>query len=177
MLRRLNWGCGPITPPGWVNSDLNSWPGVDVVADINERAAIPDDEFDYIVGIHVLPELPYRELDGAGRTAAACSSPAACFGCRCPTSIEPSKPTAAATSTIFSFPTTWCSAWRASSWCSSPGTASRAACTPGNSRRTLARNGFQAITRDAFRRSSSGLVGITDLDDRPLESLFVEARK
>ena len=55
------WAVGR-SPYGWVNSDLEPWPGVDVVAD---GLPLGDDTFDYIVSIHTLPELPYPDLDRA----------------------------------------------------------------------------------------------------------------
>ena len=63
MISRLHWGCGPITPYGWVNSDIQPGDGVDIVADIRKGLPVADDTFDYIVGIHVLPEIPYGDLD------------------------------------------------------------------------------------------------------------------
>ena len=65
MHRRLNWGCGPITPFGWVNSDIAAFPGVDVVAELRQGIPLPDDTFDLIVSIHALPELAYSEQDAA----------------------------------------------------------------------------------------------------------------
>src|SRR5262249_33731677 len=65
MLRRLNWGCGPITPFGWVNSDIQAWPGVEVVGDILAGLPLADGSFDYVVSIHALPEIPYRDQDRA----------------------------------------------------------------------------------------------------------------
>src|SRR5688572_12344761 len=65
MFKRLNWGCGPICPYGWVNSDAQAFPGVDVVADVRQGLPLPSDWFDYVVSIHALPELPYRDQDRA----------------------------------------------------------------------------------------------------------------
>ena len=65
MIHRLNWGCGPITPYGWVKSDIRPAMGVDVVADIRAGLPITNDTFDYVVSIHALPEIPYGDL---GRT-------------------------------------------------------------------------------------------------------------
>src|SRR5262245_21863639 len=64
-MRRLHWGCGPITPYGWVNSDIQTGPGVEVVADSLHGLPLPDNAFDYIVSIHTLPEIPFAELDRA----------------------------------------------------------------------------------------------------------------
>lgn len=65
MHQRLHWGCGGITPFGWTNSDIAQAPGVDVVADIREGLPLPSESFDYIVSIHALPEIPYCDMDKA----------------------------------------------------------------------------------------------------------------
>ena len=68
-LRRLHWGCGDITPPDWINSDLTALPGVDIACDILEGLPLEDDSIDYAFSNHALPEIelwdqevPLREL-------------------------------------------------------------------------------------------------------------------
>ena len=64
--RRLNWGCGTANvPEGWVNSDIKPGEGIDVVADILEGLPLDDESFDYLVSVHALPEVPYRDLPAA----------------------------------------------------------------------------------------------------------------
>jgi hypothetical protein len=41
----------------------------------------------------------------------------------------------------------------------------------------LARSGFRSIQQCPFRQTASPYPGIVELDDRELESLFMEARK
>jgi SAM-dependent methyltransferase len=65
QFRRLNWGCGNWKMPGWINSDIKDEPGVDLVCDIRDGLPLPDDDIDYAVSIHALPEIPYRDLVGA----------------------------------------------------------------------------------------------------------------
>src|ERR687888_404213 len=60
--RRLHWGCGAVTPPGWVNSDARRGPGVDLVCDIRDGLPVPDASFDYAVSIHALQDLPYFDV-------------------------------------------------------------------------------------------------------------------
>lgn len=60
--RRLNWGCGSHTAPGWINSDVRPKPGVDLVADIRRGLPLADDCLDYAVSVHALPEIPYPQL-------------------------------------------------------------------------------------------------------------------
>ena len=64
-VRRLNWGCGNWKMAGWINSDIKDEPGVDIVCDIREGIPLPDDDLDYAVSIHALPEIPYENLVGA----------------------------------------------------------------------------------------------------------------
>lgn len=61
-LRRLNWGCGEHTRPGWINSDVKEGPGVDLVGDIRRGLPLASESVDYAVSVHALPELSYGEL-------------------------------------------------------------------------------------------------------------------
>lgn len=59
--RRLNWGCGDHTRPGWINSDVKAASGVDLVADIRRGLPLRSESIDYVVSVHALPELCYDE--------------------------------------------------------------------------------------------------------------------
>ena len=61
-LQRLNFGCGAFPTPGWTNADILPGPGVDLVGDVRAGLPVPDDRFDYATSIHVLPEIPYPDL-------------------------------------------------------------------------------------------------------------------
>jgi predicted SAM-dependent methyltransferase len=61
-VRRLNWGCGEHTAPGWINSDVKDTPGVDLVADVRQGLPLADLSIDYAVSVHALPEFSYPEL-------------------------------------------------------------------------------------------------------------------
>jgi predicted SAM-dependent methyltransferase len=61
-VRRLNWGCGEFPEPGWLNSDIKSTPGIDIVADVRTGLPLETDSIDYVVSVHALPELPYPDL-------------------------------------------------------------------------------------------------------------------
>jgi SAM-dependent methyltransferase len=58
QVRRLNWGCGGVGEPGWINSDLKDGPGIDLSGDILDGLPLDDESIDYAVAIHALPELP-----------------------------------------------------------------------------------------------------------------------
>jgi SAM-dependent methyltransferase len=53
----LHWGCGDVTPAGWINSDLKSGPGIDISGNILDGLPLPDDHVDYIVSQHALTDL------------------------------------------------------------------------------------------------------------------------
>lgn len=59
--RRLNWGCGSHVAPGWINSDIKDGAGVDLVADIRQGLPLATGSMDYLVSIHALPEFSYPE--------------------------------------------------------------------------------------------------------------------
>lgn len=61
-IKRLNWGCGNWTPEGWINSDIKDDPGVNLVADISKGLPLDTDSIDYAVSIHSLPEIAYPDL-------------------------------------------------------------------------------------------------------------------
>jgi hypothetical protein len=61
-IRRLNWGCGECTEPGWINSDVRSEPWVDLVCDIRGGLPLESNSIDYAVSIHALPAIPLPEL-------------------------------------------------------------------------------------------------------------------
>jgi predicted SAM-dependent methyltransferase len=177
-MQRLNWGCGPLTPFGWVNSDIEAGPGIDVVADIRKGLPFPDNHFDYIVSIHVLPELAYRELDPALQELRRVLKPNGVLRLSLPDMdlainayrskdvdyflIGDDEVKSLAGKMIVQL------LWYGRS---------RSMYTWEFTKELLERTGYREVTRSAHEKSTSGLQGITELDNRALESLFVEARK
>jgi predicted SAM-dependent methyltransferase len=177
-MQRLNWGCGPLAPFGWVNSDIEAGPGIDVVADIRKGLPFPDNHFDYIVSIHVLPELAYRELDPALQELRRVLKPNGVLRLSLPDLdlainayrskdvdyflIGDDEVKSLAGKMIVQL------LWYGRS---------RSMYTWEFTKELLERTGYREVTRSAHEKSTSGLQGITELDNRALESLFVEARK
>jgi len=177
-MQRLNWGCGPLTPFGWINSDIEAGPGIDIVADIRNGLPFPDNYFDYIVSIHVLPELSYREIDPALHELRRVLKPNGVLRLSLPDMdlainayrskdldyflIGDDEVKSLAGKMIVQL------LWYGRS---------RSMYTWEFTKELLERAGYREVTRDAHEKSSSGLQGITELDNRALESLFVEARK
>ena len=61
-LRRLNWGCGGHTLPGWINSDQKEGDGIDLTCDISQGLPLETDSIDYAVSVHALPEVPLDRI-------------------------------------------------------------------------------------------------------------------
>lgn len=178
MIRRLNWGCGPITAFGWVNSDREPLPGVDVVGDIRQGLPLPSNWFDYVVSIHALPELPYEDQDQALRELLRVLKPGGVLRLGLPDMERALR--AYQTRDVDYFligdevvqslagkmivQLTWFGR-------------SRCLFTHDFIRELLQRNGFQDVQRCECQQTFSPYRGITELDDRQLESLFVEASK
>lgn len=179
MLRRLHWGCGPITPYGWVNSDIQPGPGVDLVADILQGLPVPDDWFDYIVSIHALPEIPYPHQDRALQELRRVLRPGGVLRLSLPDmdkAIDAYK--SGDIDYFFLIPDDVVRSisgkmivqltWYGRSRCMFTGEFAI---------ELLSRNGFRDIQLCRFRETKSEHPGIVELDDRELESLFIEARK
>jgi SAM-dependent methyltransferase len=61
-VRRLNWGSGAQPAPGWINSDVNDDPGVDLPCDIRDGLPLESVSVDYAVSVHALQELPLDDV-------------------------------------------------------------------------------------------------------------------
>ena len=178
MIRRLHWGCGPITPYGWVNSDIQPGPGVDVVADIRAGLPLPDDTFDYIASLHTLPELSYAELDRALLELRRVLRPGGALRLSLPDFDKAIQAYTRKDIDYFLIPDEVVKTLSGKMivqllWYGR----SRCLFTQEFTVELLRRCGFQSIQLCNFRQTASDYPGIVELDDRELESFFVEARK
>jgi SAM-dependent methyltransferase len=178
-MRRLHWGCGPITPYGWVNSDIEAIPGVDVVADIRNGLPLADDSFDYIVSIHTLPEIPYRDLDRSLQELRRVLAPGGVLRLSLPDLDKAIKAyTSRDIDCFFLIPDDVVTSISGKMivqllWYGR----SRSMFTVEFMTELLVRNGFRSIQPCSFQQTCSPYPGIVELDDRELESFFIEARK
>lgn len=177
-MSRLNWGCGPLASYGWINSDIASWPGVQVVADIRHGLPLPENHFDYIVSIHALPELAFFELDAALRELRRVLRPGGVLRLGLPDMDRAIKAYLDNDHDYFLIGDDVISSIAGKmivqlTW---HGT-SRSMFTYDFTRELLERNGFRDVVRCQYQQSASRCEGILELDNRPLESLFVEATK
>jgi SAM-dependent methyltransferase len=178
VVRRLHWGCGPITPFGWVNSDIEALPGVDVVADICAGLPLATDSFDYIVSIHTLPEIPYGNLDRALGELYRVLRPGGALRLSLPDLDKAIDAYRANDIDYFLISDDVVRSLAGKmivqlTWYGR----SRSMFTVEFAAELLARTGFRAIERCGFRQTASPFPGIVELDDRQLESFFIEATK
>jgi len=178
-MHRLNWGCGPITPYGWINSDVYPWPGVDLVGDIRGGLPLSEGTIDYIVSIHALCDLPYIDLDRALAELHRVLKPGGVLRLGLP---DMDKAIAAYKAKepdyFFLVPDSHVKSLSGKmiaqlTWFGQ----TRCMFTLEFTSELLARNGFHTIRESSFRETASQHPGITELDNRPHESFFIEAVK
>lgn len=178
MIRRLHFGCGVITPYGWVNSDIQKHPGVDVVADIRAGLPFGDNEFDCIVGMHVLPEIPYPALDSVLRELRRILRPTGVLRLGLPDMDKAIKAYLSNDVDYFLVPDDHVTTAAGKmivqlTWYGM----CRCMFTESFATELLQRNGFSRIDSCAFRQTKSPHAGIVELDNRELESIYLEAYK
>jgi predicted SAM-dependent methyltransferase len=176
--RRLNWGCGNSPAPGWINSDKRARPGVELVADIMEGLPIDADSMDYIVSIHALEEVPIPALQLALVELRRILKTNGVLRLVLPDFDRGLQAYLAKESSYFLIPDSEYAKigskfivqmlWYGYS---------RSLFTYDFLEELLYKAGFQSVQRCEYRTTSSGFPSIVELDNRPDESLFVEAIK
>ncbi len=175
---RLNWGCGSHVAAGWINSDIKGEPGVDLVADVRAGLPLASESCDYAVSVHALPELSYPELQGALEELRRVLKPGGVLRLALPDlrrgidaylrgdldyfQVDPEEVSSAGGRFIVHM------LWYGYS---------RSLFTVDFAEELLRRAGFVEVRECAFGTTASGFEQITELDNRPEESLFVEARR
>jgi predicted SAM-dependent methyltransferase len=61
-IKRLNWGCGRRGVPGWINADRGNGRELDIRCDIRDGLPLDSESIDYIGSVHALQEIPYSDL-------------------------------------------------------------------------------------------------------------------
>lgn len=177
-LRRLNLGCGAQAAPGWINADLLAGPGVDIVGDLRAGLPIADASLDCIVAMHMLQDLPWPDLAPALAELHRMLKPGGVLRLGLPDLDRAIAAWQRGDGAYFHVPDhdarsvgaklvtqiVWYGSTR----------------TPFNfefAREWLERAGFVEVRRAAFGRTGTSIAGITDLDNRERESVFVEATR
>jgi SAM-dependent methyltransferase len=175
---RLNWGCGLHPAAGWVNSDIVNAPGVDIVCDLRRGLPIPDDTFEYIVSIHALQDLPYLDIPAGLRELRRVLRADGVLRLGLPDLDRGIRAYVAGDTGYFCVPDHDASTLSGKLitqiiWYGS----TRTPFTVDFAVECLRRAGFRAVTCCAYRRTASRYPEIVALDNRELESFFVEATK
>lgn len=177
-MQRLNWGCGPTARYGWINADIDPWPGVQIVGDVLKGLPLAENSIDYIVSIHVLPEIAYNNLDATLRELHRVLKPGGVLRLSLPDMDRAIRAYQSGDRDYFLIGDEVVKDLSAKlvvqlTWFGR----SRCLFTDSMTRELLERNGFGNISSCEYQQSASGLAGITELDDRPLESFFIEGTK
>lgn len=174
--RRMNWGCGSWTEPGWINCDQKEGPGVDISCDIREGLPLEDGALDYVVSIHALPEVPLPDLVPVLRELRRVLRPGGTLRLALPDLDRGIAAYQRGDRDYFLIRDEDARSMGAKLitqmlWYGY----SRTLFTHDFIAEQLERAGFAGITRCAYRRTASAHPGIVELDNREDESLFVEA--
>ncbi len=177
-MKKLHWGCGQFTTTGWTNVDIKKFPGIDYACDIREGLPMKDNTFDYIVTQHAINDMPvydifkslkelYRVLKPGGHLRLSVADFDIAIKAYQEKDLEffNTIPDNMAKSLGGKF-----IAW--SSWYMD-----RIPLTYDYIYELLENEGFKNITRCNFNETKSHFEDITSLDNRPKQSVYVEAVK
>lgn len=178
QVKRFNWGCGNTHPRGWINSDIKVAPGIQVSCDIRQGLPIPNDNFDYAVSVHALPELAYDELVPALKELRRVLKPGGTLRLVLPDILKTFDAFRAGDRDYFGVPDE--EVERLASklalqlvWYGY----TRSLFTADFTEELLLKSGFTSVAHCAFKQTRSRWPEIVELDNRERESLFVEATK
>jgi SAM-dependent methyltransferase len=178
-IRRLNWGCGPTPPPGWINADRIVGPGIAIVRDVRHGLPLRDDDLDYVVSIHGLQDVPYLDVVPALGELRRVLKPGGILRLALPDLDRSIRAYLAGDARYFHVPDGEVRSLGGklvvqAIWYGS----TRTPFTLDFIEELLTKAGFVAVHRCGFRETRSGFApGIVALDNRERESLFVEAVK
>jgi predicted SAM-dependent methyltransferase len=176
--RRLQFGCGAFPTPGWINTNLEPGPGVDLSGDIRDGLPLPSDSIRYIASMHALVELPYLEIVPALRELHRVLEPGGVLRLGLPDLNRAIDAYIAGDRTYFSVPDDEIASVDGKfvvqmTWYGT----NRMMFTLGVVRELLERASFRDVQQATYRGTTSPFPEIVELDNRPNESFFVEAVK
>ena len=177
-LRRMNWGCGDNRVEGWINSDRKEGAGIQHTADIMVGLGLASDSIDYVVSVHALQEVPPENLVTVLKELHRVLRPGGVLRLVLPDAIKGFEAYRRGDPAYFAVPDedaksiggklalqlTWYGY-------------SRSIFTPDYVDELLRKAGFAEVAHCEHGTTRCGFEGITELDNRENESLFVEAVK
>jgi predicted SAM-dependent methyltransferase len=177
-LKRLNWGCGPCTAAGWINSDRLTGEGIDLSCDIRHGLPIGAESLDYAVSIHALQDLPYPDVLPALRELHRVLKPAGVLRLGLPDLDRAIRAYVRKDARYFYIPDEDAASMGGKLvaqivWYGSVRTPFTYDCIE----EFLAKAGFRQVRRCRYKETRSPYPEIVELDNRERESLFVEAVK
>ena len=177
-VKRLNWGCGGHTLPGWINSDQKDGDGIDLSCDIAQGLPLETGSIDYAVSIHALPEVPYDALVPVLSELRRVIKPGGILRLCLPDLLKGVRAYERGDRDYFLVPDEDAKSLGAKLvtqliWYGY----SRTLFTPGFIEEMLLKAGFARLEHCAYRQTSGPHPEIVDLDNREPESLYVEAFK
>jgi predicted SAM-dependent methyltransferase len=176
--RRLHFGCGPVRPRGWTNCDRLPGDGVALACDLRDGIPVPDEWFDYAVGIHVVQDVPYADVPRVLGELRRVLKRGGTLRLAVPDLDRAIDAYRRNDHAYFYVPDEHARSIGAKLvtqivWYGSV----RTPCTFDFLAEKLEDTGFRAVARCAYRETRSGDPAIAELDNRERESLFVEAMR
>ena len=177
-VQRLHWGCGDSAKPGWINADVRELPGVNLVCDIRQGLTLPESSTDYAASIHALQEIPLADLVPTLAELRRVLKPGGVLRLCVPDLDKAIAAYQRGNRDYFLVPDEDAHTLAGKFithilWYSY----SRVMFTHDFIEELLLKAGFTRVNHCAFKSTSSSWPGITQLDSREHESLFVEAVK
>ncbi len=172
----LNWGCGKQPADGWINSDIQPWPGVDLPCDIRDGLPLRTASVDYAVAIHVLQDLRWEDIPVALKELHRVLRPGGVLRLGLPDLDRALEAYRRGDSYYFYVPDQDARSIGAKLitqiiWYGSV----RTPFTFDYAEELLLDAGFHGIYRCPYKQTRSGFTRIVCLDNRERESLFIEA--
>jgi predicted SAM-dependent methyltransferase len=177
-VKRLNWGCGGHTLPGWIKSDQKDGDGIDLTCDIARGLPLETGSMDYVVSIHALPEVPYDRIVPVLAELRRVLKPGGILRLCLPDLLKGIKAYERGDRDYFLVPDDDAKSLGAKLvtqllWYGY----SRTLFTSEFIEEMLRKAGFARVEHCAYRQTSGPHAQIVDLDNREPESLYVEAYK
>lgn len=177
-VRRLNWGCGGHTLPGWINSDNKQASDINLSCDIREGLPLDPDSIDYVVSIHAFPEVPYDAIVPVLSELKRVLKPGGVLRLALPDLLKGVRAYERGDRDYFMVPDEDAKSLGAKLvtqliWYGY----SRTLFTFGFIQELLEKAGYVDVRECNYRQTASRHAAIIDLDNREQETLFVEAVK